>query len=188
VLLAALGSPAAAQEKAEPTVERIRSLLNVHEFKEQYRELIGFGEAAFPAYEQILNDPAANSMEVVGIFCVLGGVQADRRRFIEPAVRRLTEPSRDRRLSAVQILGRIGSRGDASPVVALLWDEERPVVRAAAEALCAIGGERELTALDIWIKAGNHRTDGDLRRIVQQYRNQLQRRVEEEKKQTKNQS
>jgi HEAT repeat protein len=185
VLLAALGSPAAAQEKAEPTVGRIRSLLNVYEFKEERLELIRMGEVAFPAYEQILNDPAANYLEVVGIFNVLGVVQADRRRFVEQAVRRLADP--DQRRSAVGLLGRIGSRGDASPVVALLWDREESVRWAAVEALGRLGGERELLALEIWAKsqANSFRADERLRQHVQKSRDAMQRRIEEEKKKQK---
>jgi HEAT repeat protein len=150
---------------------------------EAFQELDALGEKAFPAYERILADPQASAHEVTGIFGVLLAVKADRSRFVEPAAKRLTETERGVRWCAVRLLGQIGSRKDSPPIVALLWDEDITIVRAAAEALAVIGGDRELTALDIWLKSGNHRTIVDLRRTVQQCRDALQRKVEEEKKQ-----
>jgi HEAT repeat protein len=184
VLLAILSAHAKAQEKTGPTVEHIRKLLNVFEFKQEYRKLIDLRETAFPAYEQILNDPTVNTFEVVRIFGVLGGVQADRRQFVEPAARRLADHDTDLRRSAIQLLGRIGSRSDAAPVVALLWDEDRTVVYAAAETLSAIGGERELVALDIWAQANAEslRIDSQLRQRTEQARDALRQRAEEERK------
>ena len=180
--LLVFGPPAAAQEPAAPPPQSVRALLRDKEFIPDLQELIRMGERAFPELERILQDPAVDSMEIRRIFAVVSAVQADRRRFIEPAVARLADRDVAVRLSAVILLGRIGSRSDASPIVALLWDENVVVVNAAAKALSVIGGERELTALDIWIKSGNHRERIGFRQDVQQLRDALQRRVEDEKK------
>src|SRR4051812_8843936 len=108
------------QQSGDPTAGHVRKLLNAYEFKQECLELIGMGTAAFPVYEQILDDPNASAIEVTNIFCVLGGVNVERSRFVEHAVRRLTDPQL--RLSALHLLKQIGTRYDTAPVVALMYD------------------------------------------------------------------
>jgi len=184
-LLLTLYLPLSAEQRGDDSVvskDRIRALLSAFEFKRERLELVGLGVSAFPIYEQLLNHPQVTVNEVVRIFGVIGEVKADRRGFVEHVIKRLTSPNGNVRRSAVQLLGQIGSYRDASPLVALLWDEERTVVYAVAQTLSLIGSERELTALDIWIKSGNHRADAELRRFVQQFRDALQRKIEEDKR------
>jgi hypothetical protein len=165
-----------------PSEKYIRHILSVTEFKQERQELIALGEKAFPAYERILADSEVSAFEAGRIFAVLQSVKADRSRFIEPAVKWLTVPDVKARWPAILLLGKIGSRKDSPPIDAQLWDEDIVIVRAAAETLAVLGGERELTALDIWLGSGSHRTDVDLRRIVRQCRDALQTKVADEKK------
>ena len=177
-----IGIPGGTAKGQAPSDKHVRHLLGFVEIGPESQELVALGEKAFPAYERILADPKATALEAGRIFSVLQHVKADRSRFVEPAVKWLTAPDGDARWDAIRLLGKIGSRKDSPPIVALLWNEDRTVVRAAAETLAAIGGDRELMALDIWLKSGSHRTDVDLRRIVRQCRDALEPKVVEEKK------
>ncbi len=137
------------------TVAGVRELL-VSDFGEVWRDkdkLVKVGAAAFPAYEAIIADPRSGETEYGRIFWVLHDIPADRTRFIEPVIKSLTSRSEPLRRSAVRLLGKIGTEKEIAPIVALLSDEEISVVHEAAAALAAIGGERELVALEIWIRA-----------------------------------
>jgi HEAT repeat protein len=184
VITQTLSSPLAAQDTGatQSAIEaRVREILSMVEPKEHAEELVRLGEQAFPSYEKVLTDPKSHHSEVTRVFSVLRFVQADRRRFVEHAVRRLSDSHVGVRRSAVQLLGQIGGRGDASPIVALLWDEDRTAVYAAVEALSAIGGAREGSALDIWLRSGSRRDDAALRNHVQHTRDALRRKVEKER-------
>jgi len=161
-------------------VKHVRGLLSGVEF-EGYHKLIEMGEGAFSAFESILSDPKANQFETERIFYILTEVKADPRRFLEHAVRRLADPTFDVRLRALQLVGRIGSRAEASTVVALLSDIKKPVAYAAAKALGAIGGPREVIAMDIWLEGVSHRNDAELRQHVRQHRDELKKRLDEAK-------
>ena len=138
-------------------VLEIRGKLNNFEFHETAPEMIGWGESAFPMYEVILADPDTKPAQVARAFIVIRQVKADRRRFLEIAVSRLADPARAVRGEAVRLLGEIGSEQDTPPVVALLSDHEELVCFAAAKALAAIGGKRDVAAMDVWLRSGNHR-------------------------------
>jgi hypothetical protein len=81
------------------------------------------------------------------------------------------------RREAVHLLGAIGSRRDAAPLVALLYDSNPDIVRLALEAVGKLGGEREMVAIDIWIRAKT-----DALSAAEQARDALRKRAEEEKK------
>jgi HEAT repeat protein len=137
------------------------------------------GEKAFPDYEAILSDPTADSNEVGRALFILCNVNADRRRFVKHALSRLTDAKSGVRLNAAALLGQIGTATDSSPVVALLSDEYVPVVRSAARTLVAIGSQREVVAMDVWLRGVSHRNDPELRQYVKQCRDALKKRLDE---------
>jgi hypothetical protein len=140
------------------------------------------GAKAFPVYEAILADPKSVPDSVARIFVVLEHVDADRGRFGEPAVRWLANPNWRTRFYTVRCLGKIGSSREVAPVVALLADEHPEVVVVAARTLAAIGDQRAVAALDIWLNSGSNRNNEALREHVAKCRDELRRRLEKEKK------
>lgn len=168
--------------------EDVRSVLRVKclvagvkdERLEKQREyLIRMGEKAFPAYEAILSDPKSESVEVCGVFGLIYHVKGDRRRFREYALARFTDSDYGVRRTAVWILGSIGSQAEASPVVALLSDDHTIVAYAAATTLAAIGGPNEVVAMDLWLRGVSYRDDAQLRQHVEKCRDDLKKRLDE---------
>jgi HEAT repeat protein len=160
----------------------VRGLLSSEEFKNPFASLVKSGERAFPAFDAILADPMSEPAHVARVFAVLGHVKANRDRFVEPTVSRLADTDPRVRRCAVILLGQIGGPRDTPPVVALLSDKDRTVSYAAAKSLAAIGGSRDLTAIEVWLRAGNHRDDGELLGHVAKCRDELKQRLEKEKK------
>lgn len=169
--------------------EQVRELFHSIDYDErveqQIQQLIRMGEKAFPAYEKILKDPKAASLEISGVLILLRRVQADRRPFLRHAVSRLADKEKYVRLSAVTLLKQIGSPAEASPVVALLSDEFKPVIYMAGKTLSAIGGPNEIVAMDVWLRGVSHRDDRQLREHVQKCRDELKKRLAEKKDPTK---
>src|SRR5437867_5896722 len=98
----------------EEEAREIRTRLRDFEFgQKSYGILVKMGPKAFPVYEAILADPKSDPDSVARIFVVLEHVDADRSRFVEPAVQRLTDPESQVRIFAVRCLGKIGSSRDA---------------------------------------------------------------------------
>ncbi len=172
-----------------PNDRAIRLMLTAIEFKGERKLLVQHGEKIFPCFERILADPDANSTELTRLFIVLTAAKADRSRFLEPAVAKLSHSDKSVRRVAVSLLGEIGSERDAAPIVALLADEEFTVGVAAAKTLSTIGGPRELAALNIWLKVtkpenyskewqGSHE---GLRKNVTKSRDALKARLDEAK-------
>jgi hypothetical protein len=60
-----------------------------------------------------------------------------------------------------------------------------PVVRSAARALVAVGGRREVVAMDVWLGGASHRGDDELRQYVKQCRDALKKRLDEAAKKAK---
>jgi len=158
----------------------VRNLLNGAEFKEERQKLIAGGEHYFRAYETILTDPKAKTHEVARIFNVIREVKADRSRFLEHAASALAHEDGWVRGSAVQLLADIGSRAVAAPIVALLSDGEKVADQVnaylAAKALAALGGPREVIAMDTWLLGVSHRDDRHLRAHVKKWRDELEKR------------
>jgi hypothetical protein len=176
------GAPAQPAGKDEQA-EKIRGMLRSFEFnRKNYGILVGMGAKAFPAYEAILADPKTDPDSVGCIFTVLESVDADRGRFVDPAVRWLANPNWEARVYIVRCLGKIGSSREVAPVVALLADERPSVAFAAATTLVAIGDRRALAAMDIWLNSGSNRGDKALREHVAKCRDELKQRLEKEKK------
>jgi hypothetical protein len=166
-----------------PSVKEVRQLLNVAHFKEERQVLITMGEKAFPAFKAILSDPEATTAEVGRILGTLCEVKADRGRFLNHAVRALAHKDSGARRAAVKLLEQIGTSAEASPVVALLSDghmvADKPIVYYAANTLAAIGGWREVVAMDAWLLGASHRDDAHLRRHVSECRDRLKKRLDE---------
>lgn len=170
-------------------VEAVRMVFHAIDYDERqvklYQYLISVGERAFPAYEEILSFQGADPVDVSGVLGVLCEVKADRRRFLKHALSRLTDATDSVRRTAVVLLSQIGSPAEASPLVALLSDEEIGVVSRAAEALAAIGGSNEVVAMDVWLRGVSHRERSRLREHVQKCRDDLQNRLAAKKDPTK---
>jgi HEAT repeat protein len=164
-----------------PSDARLQTLLRSGA-DEDHKTLINYGERLFPAYERLLADKTKNIREVEGILGILRYVKADRSRFVDDAAEVLASPLSSWRRISLQLLADIGRERDASPVVALLSDEQYSVAYNAAETLAAIGGPRELVAFDIWLITNPRRKDEELRRHVAKCRAELKQRLEKVKK------
>jgi HEAT repeat protein len=97
-------------------------------------------------------------------------------------VRWLANPNWRTRFYTVRCLGKIGSTREVAPVVALLADEHPEVVGVAARTLAALGDQRAVAALDIWLNSGSNRNNEVLRKLVAESRDELKQRLEKEKK------
>ena len=168
-----------------PTVEYVRKILDSDaetQWRLKYRQL-ELGTKAFPSYEKLLADPKTSTNQVARIFSVLREVPGDRSRFVETAVKSLTSPAPYLRDSAVRLLGAIGSRRDTAPIVASLYDNEIVVISAAAETLVELGGQRELVAFDVWLRAAKARGVGKpLIDMLRKHRDALEFRLKLEEK------
>lgn len=191
MILALIATSSFMRPGDDPRDDRaIRQALSAHEFKEERLALISFGEKLFPAYERILADKNATRHEIGRIYIVLSAVKADRRRFLERAVASLVDSDSGNRRCAVILLGQIGSERDTAPIVALLSDTEFTVGYAAAETLQAIGGPRDLAAMNTWLAVskpenyskeyqGSYET---IRKNVTKSRDELKTRLDKAKK------
>ena len=139
--------------------------------------IIRLGDKTFPELEEILNDPKARPVEIYRAFYFISKIDADRSRFLEHAVRRTSDPTDQIRSTAARLLGKIGTIAEASPLVALLSDKDEVVVNAAATSLAAIGGPRELVALDAWLLGVAHADYPQLREHVKKCRAELVERL-----------
>ena len=191
LLFSVLICPCALSNDDIPNDRAIRLMLTAIEFKDERKLLVQHGEKIFPSFERILADRDANSTELTRLFIVLLAVKADRSRFLESAVAKLSHSDKSVRRVAVSFLGEIGSERDTAPIVALLADEEFTVGVAAAKTLSTIGGPRELAALNIWLtvtKPENYSKEWQgsyesLRKNVIKSRDALKERLDKEKAQ-----
>jgi HEAT repeat protein len=167
---------------ASVTVEEVRWQLKGPEFAAGRAELERLGDRAFDVFEKLLGSTDTTPQEASRILFVIRQVNADRSRFVRTAVQHLAHKDPDVRWEAVQLLGKIGTAADASPVVALLSDGEKVadqvIPYAAAKTLAAIGGRREVVAMDAWLLGASHRDDPHLRAHVKTCRDELQKRLE----------
>lgn len=178
--------------RAEPeqavSVEKVTLMLRSQHFKEdQRRPLLELGARAFPAYEAILKNPKSDSDHVERVLFILAELKIDRKRLLEPALGRLADADSNVRFRALGFIAQVGSERDTAPIIALLSDDDTVVRRAAARALARIGGSRDVIAMDAWLKSGSaHRKDGDYIRHVKECRDELEKRLKEPPKDTKN--
>ncbi len=157
MLLAFAGGRSAGQPPAgaPPTREAVLALLS-SDADEAWRErpkLAAHGKAAFPVFDALLEDPKTRVLHRCRVFDVLGVIEGDRSRYVQPALRSLTHDSWLVRWSALKLLDQIGSPEVTGPVVALLFDDETAVVNKAATTLAKIGGSNDLIALDAYLRS-----------------------------------
>lgn len=165
----------------EAEIKEVRELLNGIEFKEQKTALIKMGNRAYPAFQVILADSNSKSQHLRRAMGVIASVAGERRQFVDPAVRYLSDPAWEIRASALRLLEQIGSSRDVAPVVALLSDERMEVSYAAAKTLIAIGDQRTVAAFDVWLSVGNHRDNDLLLAHVKKCRDELKERLKKAK-------
>jgi hypothetical protein len=173
------------------TEAAIRDLLGA----EEALDLVGLGKiggftpAAFPVYIRILDDPDEDRYLVARTFVVLADplMKADRSQFLDRAIGKLSHSHPSVRHTAVKFLAQIGGAKDTAPVVALLSDKEWETAIAAAKTLAAIGDDRTLAAMNVWLRtSGTHkdrheRVEEVLRKDVTNYRDELKQRLEKAK-------
>ena len=186
LLMVTVAFQAPAQDKiTSKEEEQIRQLLEQDEDydEKELARLGAFTPAAFPLYCRILDDPKEHRWIVGRTLYTLSIIKADRGQFVDRAVAKLTSPHISLRRGAVELLAQIGSPRDATPVVALLSDKEWTISISAAKTLAAIGDERTLVALDIWLNSGSYQDHKVVREHVMKSRDELKERLEKEKKQ-----
>jgi hypothetical protein len=109
------------------------------------------------ACETVVARPESDG-ELRAAFLFLARMKGDRHRFVEPAVAALKHADAGVRIGAATLLGEIGSRNEAAALVAALSDGDATL--PAAEALAAVGGPNEVTAMDAWLAGpGRDRLD-----------------------------
>jgi len=158
-----LGGSVTKAQTGVPSDEYFRLLLNYEESGAEVIQLISYGEKAFPAYHRIIGAANASPILVERVFYILQSVKADQSGFVEPAMKWLGDSESGVRRQALKLLGQIGSRKETPPIVALMWDADRTIVRAAAETLAAICNDRDLMAVELWIKSDIHADGAVLR-------------------------
>ena len=173
-------------EKPDADFATVQRLVRHLQAKEGYQKLVDLGSRAFDAYQVILADESVSAHELSRIFSVLARVEADRKPFLEHAVRSLVHTDRTVRLCAVNLVGKIGGPAETAPLVALLSDGHtvatHTIPYAAATALAAIGGPREVVAMEAWLLGGSHPDDKPLREHVKKCRDELTARLAKESK------
>ncbi|MBX9580884.1 MAG: hypothetical protein K2X87_11300 [Gemmataceae bacterium] len=142
----------------------------------------GYGPAAFPVYARILGAPDDSILLLIRTLSLLADpkVKGDRGQFRDLAVDLFTHDNVVVRVRALGLAEAIGGATDAPPVVALLWDEAREVVYAAAKTLATIGDRRAVATFDVWLKRAPLRHDKELRRHVENCQADLVDRLKKE--------
>lgn len=173
---------------APPVDEKeILDALNGIDSKEGLTKLVKFGADAFPVFYGILEDRRGTLQERRGIYVVLTKVKTDRSGFLEIAIADLAHKDGEMRSRALNLLAEIATSKDSSPIVALLSDADtvdaHTVPYSAAKALSAIGGPRDVTAMDAWLLGGSHPDNKKLRDHVKKCRDELAARLAKEPKQ-----
>lgn len=181
LILATSPQKANGDDKKKPDFSTVRKLLQLTEFKSSRQALVEFDFRALEAYQLILSDPNVTDHEVSRIFGVVALLKGDRKLFLEYAVRSLANKNAKVRWTAVALLAEIGGISEASPVVALLSDGKNAgdivVAYSAAETLAAIGGSREVIAMDAWLIGSSHSDNKQFREHVRNCRDELAARL-----------
>lgn len=164
---------------------QLRWLIRAERVKDLPQELAkagGFGPEAVKLYIRLIDgsDDAFTVAKVLGII-TFPEMKEQRGQFLDRVLDKLSDPRNGVRRTAVQALSEIGTVRDTTPVAVLLCDPDPSVTYYAARTLAAIGDERSVTALGIWLKRGNHRDDERLLRHVETAQADLKERLDKEK-------
>lgn len=148
------------------------------EEKEVYvRTLLNRRDILRPSFAAILVDPNSDPVKVACTFTTLLNTDTCDHKFLELAVKRLADESDRVRHSALCYLERYGKAENTQKITAMLADTDTAVRYAAAKTLAAIGGQRDLDAMDAWLKDGKHPNDADYLIHVKKCRDELEKRV-----------
>jgi hypothetical protein len=167
---------------APPLPLRLVDLLVEERYDEYHRpRLLAMGDKMFPTYEKILATVQIRHEAKERIFLLIGEVKADRRQFIEPALNHLGSQNLPVKIAALELLAKIGTPAEAAAVVALLSSRDPKIASAAATTLVALGGPRELIAMDVWLNGGDHPNNVELRLHVKKSREALKQKLDKER-------
>jgi len=181
--------PTRQQQKAE-SVEKVIILLGTE--PDYIRTMLKIDETGcryFPAFETLLKDDRSDPWHVSRLLLFLCSVKSDRKQFHDLAVHRLAHSDAGVRMEAVKLLSQIGNEHDTAPVIALLSDGDFLTAYRAAETLTAIGGPKDLMAMNAWLNATDHKrflpeyqlTHDSLRRYMTKFRDELKERLDKQK-------
>ncbi len=137
------------------------------------------GDLAFPAYERLLNSKDPYFHRTIISFDLLYRLECDRSRFLEATIGHLQHKHFGVRIYAVNLLEKIGSTKDATPLIALLSDPH--VYRDALRTLLIIGDKRTVTALRILIDNPEYQQRKYILDATIKTRDALQIRLDKEK-------
>ena len=152
-------------QNAKPSKENVSGWIMTDgpEAEEELEKLAAMGERLFPAFEAILDDPEYARSGAWRVFVVLRMMKCDRSRFLDRAVARLGDDSKESwvRDRAIEFLGSAGGEAEAAPLALMLLSKGERY--SAAEALAAIGGKGQVAVFDLIIKnATRYEEDGKL--------------------------
>ena len=182
LLFDGLGSAADAPLDEREILDALQSV----DSKDGLTKLVRMGSSAFPVYQGILEDRRCTLQERRGIYVVLSRVKSDRAHFVETVVADLAHKDGELRTRALDLLAEIGTFKDTAPIVSLLSDADtvdaHTVPYSAAKTLAAIGGSRDVVAMDAWLLGGSHPNNKKLREHVKKCRDELAARLAKEPK------
>lgn len=148
--------------------------------------LLEHGTSAFPHYATILADKTSSHEEIDGVLTVLLLLKVSKGQFYSLVVPFLSHEDDGIRCGAVGLMNEIGTREEGPILIALLSDKYGGVRHAAAEALAAHGGQRELAAMDVWLQSGTALRDKKpYLKHVKECRDMLEQRLKEAEKKEK---
>lgn len=163
----------------KPAETSIRQLLASTELNWK-DDLVELGDKAFPIYHKLLSNPDdIECVDISRILYVVSLINADRKPFLDAAVKLLTHQHVGVRVSALEFIAQNGSVHDIAQVNVLLSDPRIEPAYAAATALVAIGISRTIAAFDTWLRATEKNVDnvGAQRKHVIKCREELAARL-----------
>lgn len=131
-----------------PTSE-VANILQSSEPSRQFDEIVKLGAVMFPKFETILDSPAYHTRAKYMTFKALSKMECDTSPFHDRAVAALGDGDSGVRRCAVEFLAKSGGQAECGPLTVLLLDDSTETRYAAAKALAAIGGKREVATFDL---------------------------------------
>ena len=143
-------------------------------------ELTLFNIQAFPNYLEILKDKNVTAKEQERILLLLTPIKADRKAFVRPTVELLSNKESKVRLAALKLLAEIGEPKNCAPVLVFLGVKDQATITQAAKTLAAIGNDKTVIAMNVYLANGNYNKGDKTEEIVRKYRDQLKARLQKE--------
>ena len=180
MVLLALGLMLAAPpagDGIDPTFRRrVANMLDGDEYKRD--ELIQGNKIYYSVFLDLLSADKTDPMIKGRIMNVLAECPGDKKQFLQPALRYLSDTEWVVRHQAVLLIPHVGDREHSAAVTALLFDPDHTIVFAAAKSLALIGGPPEVVAFDIWLAREGKVRHAVLRNHVAEQRDQLKARLD----------